>query len=675
MMPVRHRISYILRELEVEDQHRFGINDLAVSQDGSKLFSAGRDGIARQWNVSNRSNVQYHSQYNNHVDWINAVALCEDIGFLVTASSDSTLKVWTLNKGLLAATLNKHEDYVKAVRYSPVTKRFVSGGLDGKVVIWDISSMTEVTNTAIDTKVPSIYSIDINQEGTLIASGSSDKIVRLWDPRSRTKAGTMKGHSDVVKCMQMSQDGTRVLTGSADCNLKLWDLRQQRAVHTYGVHDSSVWTLEADADLKNVYSGDRDGTVIVTQTDDFTNDNSSQLLLTTDASICAMALSTATQTLWLGTVKSSFQAWDLSAYDSSAMDQKEDKIDKDDEEEAPPLLTEPSVVVQGRPAIVEHSILPDRRQVLTKNSEGVVQLWNILRGEVVDTYPDESIDDVRKSFATTAAYPSWFSVDHKLGCLTIHLEQSSCFKAWDLEDPSIIADTRYNLGATLLQALFRYYREGRDLDNMIATPTGAADIASARDRLHDKAVENRLAHNKFSLPANIMVALFKGHEVIAANMTGKLNRTTLPPDIVPDWLNTVLLYPDHESALDANKIQFHLLPDEQAEPKLPALKSSFLTSLSCFPVWRLARHVHNHNPEVQQRLAELEGEPHRWDSLPADQRIDIGASVYDVLEIVCEEQVLPPLMNLLHVRNNIWKQGGDMHLLFRWKADMAPTGE
>eukprot|EP00730_Choanoeca_flexa_P018335 TRINITY_DN8907_c0_g1_i6.p1 TRINITY_DN8907_c0_g1~~TRINITY_DN8907_c0_g1_i6.p1 ORF type:complete len:138 (+),score=19.22 TRINITY_DN8907_c0_g1_i6:223-636(+) len=107
MMPVRHRISYILRELEVEDQHRFGINDLAVSQDGSKLFSAGRDGIARQWNVSNRSNVQYHSQYNNHVDWINAVALCEDIGFLVTASSDSTLKVWTLNKGLLAATLNK----------------------------------------------------------------------------------------------------------------------------------------------------------------------------------------------------------------------------------------------------------------------------------------------------------------------------------------------------------------------------------------------------------------------------------------------------------------------------------------------------------------------------------------------------------------------------------------
>ena len=46
------QLSFALRrELEVEDKHRFGVNDLAVSQDGLSLFSAGRDGIARQWAI------------------------------------------------------------------------------------------------------------------------------------------------------------------------------------------------------------------------------------------------------------------------------------------------------------------------------------------------------------------------------------------------------------------------------------------------------------------------------------------------------------------------------------------------------------------------------------------------------------------------------------------------
>ena len=113
----------------------------------------------------------YKRQFAGHVDWLNATALCEDINFVVTASSDTSLKVWTLSKGQLAATLQKvrnhfegstaslslhltaqHDDYVKAVRYAPATRHFASGGLDGRVVVWDISSMKEVTNAAVDDK-------------------------------------------------------------------------------------------------------------------------------------------------------------------------------------------------------------------------------------------------------------------------------------------------------------------------------------------------------------------------------------------------------------------------------------------------------------------------------------------------------------------------------------------
>ena len=53
----------------------------------------------------------------------------------------------------------------------------------------------------------------------------------------------------------------------------------------------------------------------------------------------------------------------------------------------------------GRAAIVEHEMLPDRRHVLTRNSDEVVQRWNILNGKVEETYEGQSLQDVVSVYA------------------------------------------------------------------------------------------------------------------------------------------------------------------------------------------------------------------------------------------------------------------------------------
>ena len=56
----------------------------------------------------------------------------------------------------------------------------------------------------------SIYSLAMNPWGTVIISGSTEKVLRVWDPRTCQKLMKLKGHSDNVKALVINRDGTQV---------------------------------------------------------------------------------------------------------------------------------------------------------------------------------------------------------------------------------------------------------------------------------------------------------------------------------------------------------------------------------------------------------------------------------------------------------------------------------
>ena len=56
----------------------------------------------------------------------------------------------------------------------------------------------------------SIYSLAMNQSGTVIVSGSTEKVLRAWDPRTCQKLMKLRGHTDNVKALVLNKDGTQV---------------------------------------------------------------------------------------------------------------------------------------------------------------------------------------------------------------------------------------------------------------------------------------------------------------------------------------------------------------------------------------------------------------------------------------------------------------------------------
>ena len=52
--------------------------------------------------------------------------------------------------------------------------------------------------------------VEIFWIGTVIVSGSTEKVLRVWDPRSCAKLMKLKGHADNVKALILNKDGTQV---------------------------------------------------------------------------------------------------------------------------------------------------------------------------------------------------------------------------------------------------------------------------------------------------------------------------------------------------------------------------------------------------------------------------------------------------------------------------------
>lgn len=69
-----------------------------------------------------------------------------------------------------------------------------------------------------------IWTVAFNPEGSLLASGSEDSLIRVWDIGTRQCRQVLRGHSNAVRSVAFSPDGGTLATSSEDHTIRLWDV-------------------------------------------------------------------------------------------------------------------------------------------------------------------------------------------------------------------------------------------------------------------------------------------------------------------------------------------------------------------------------------------------------------------------------------------------------------------
>ena len=85
-----------------------------------------------------------------------------------------------------------------------------------------------------------VMTIAYSPDGSLIATGSWDTKVKLWDTKSGFLIRTLSGHTGLVKSLAFTPDGQALLTASYDDTLKLWNVATGQVIWSVSASDTSV---------------------------------------------------------------------------------------------------------------------------------------------------------------------------------------------------------------------------------------------------------------------------------------------------------------------------------------------------------------------------------------------------------------------------------------------------
>ncbi|QJB25954.1 WD40 repeat domain-containing protein [Limnospira fusiformis SAG 85.79] len=251
-------------------------------------------------------------------------------------------------------TLNGHSAWVYAAAIAPDGKVLASGSYDGTIKIWDLESGS--LRQTIAAHASAVASLAIAPDGKHLISGSVDNRVRLWDLDTGKLIRTFNGHRDDVKVVAIAPDGKTIASGSADKTIRLWNLQGETLATLQDV--DWVRALAFTPDSQYLLSGCEDGTIGIWQLQD---GKKSLTIQAHSGVVRAIAVSPDGQLFASGSDDRTITLWNAS--NRSILN----------------TLTGHSHRVQSL------AWSPDGSTLVSGSHDRTVRLWNVAEGKVFDT--------------------------------------------------------------------------------------------------------------------------------------------------------------------------------------------------------------------------------------------------------------------------------------------------
>lgn len=249
-----------------------------TSSGGGKLLASGsKDKTARIWApfISEASadwGYRCIGVCEGHAESVGAIAMprrqgeTESLSFMFTGSQDRTIKMWDLTVlvGQLDGSSNQratrchslttfkaHDKDINSLDVAPNNRLLVSGSQDKTAKIYEIVYIPGSKNSTARGELKllgtckghkrGVWTVRFSPTDRLIATGSGDKTVKLWNLDDFSCIKTFEGHTNSVLRVDFLTMGLQLVTSASDGLMKVWNIQDEECVATLDNHEDKVF--------------------------------------------------------------------------------------------------------------------------------------------------------------------------------------------------------------------------------------------------------------------------------------------------------------------------------------------------------------------------------------------------------------------------------------------------
>ena len=202
---------------------------MAFASTGDRLAVGSREGTIYLYDLKRNEKLK---PLIGHTDFVRSVSFSPDGKRLVSSSSDETSKLWDVESGEQIGTFPLDESRtLMGVTFSPCGS-VIATGMFGGLRLWCAETLTTLLEIPQpQTQKP--YALAFSPCGKYLASGTwwqrekgmEKMTIRLWEVATGEEITTFWGHPTDVQSLAFSPDNTLLASGSHDCTILLWDLK------------------------------------------------------------------------------------------------------------------------------------------------------------------------------------------------------------------------------------------------------------------------------------------------------------------------------------------------------------------------------------------------------------------------------------------------------------------
>ncbi|KAJ3077749.1 Transducin (beta)-like 3, partial [Quaeritorhiza haematococci] len=177
--------------------------------------------------------------------------------YLIGANQNLLIQKWDLKTGQEVSSFKAHEAPVLAMDIHPTGALLATGSADSTVKVWDLSGSfcthnfkghsgivscvkfhTLTTTTSSISSSSSTTTKKNNNTRFLLFSGGDDGAIRVWDLKKKTCIAVLNNHVSVVRSLDFTPDGAYLISAGRDKVVNKWDLSTFELVKTMTVFES-----------------------------------------------------------------------------------------------------------------------------------------------------------------------------------------------------------------------------------------------------------------------------------------------------------------------------------------------------------------------------------------------------------------------------------------------------